>query len=368
MRTRFWRSPRSAHILSILIATILALHAVSAQAADSAAVEVVIAAINQARGQAGLVPLAVHPLLNQAAQVHVDDILANYTYSHRGSDGSWVEQRVARTGYAANPWVSENWVSSTSAAGAMNWWMNDYTHRVNILSSHWVEMGVGASSRSEGGEMVFVTVFSAGTGGAVMEAAAPPAADASNAAASVPAQGLDYAIQAGDTLMVIAARYGMDWRTLAAANGLGEYTVLQIGQVVHLPGVAAPAGGGGQAASAGAGAASGAYTVQPGDTLLGIALRYGIEWEELASLNGLSESSLLQIGQSLRVPGASQSATADASATAGVAGPAERYTIQAGDTIVGIAVRYNLDWQALLRLNGLGEDSILQLGQEIRLR
>ena len=68
--------------------------------------------VNQARAAAGLHPLEVHPLLNVAAQAHVDDMLANHTYGHWGTDGTLARDRVARTGYAENPWVSENWVSS----------------------------------------------------------------------------------------------------------------------------------------------------------------------------------------------------------------------------------------------------------------
>ena len=44
------------------------------------------------------------------------------------------------------------------------------------------------------------------------------------------------------------------------------------------------------------------------------------------------------------------------------------HTVAEGDTIITIALEYNLDWQELLALNGLGPDSLLQLGQEIRLR
>src|SRR5690606_30020211 len=131
---------------------------------------------NAVRVENGLAPLVENPLLSQAAQNHVNDMITNYVYGHYGSDGSTVKMRVARTGYSDSPWVSENWVSASNPNGAMRWWMNDYIHRVNILTAHWTEIGVGAGSR--GSEMIFVTVFSAGGGagssGAV--AAVPPQA------------------------------------------------------------------------------------------------------------------------------------------------------------------------------------------------
>ncbi|HMN29321.1 MAG TPA: LysM domain-containing protein, partial [Caldilineaceae bacterium] len=53
----------------------------------------------------------------------------------------------------------------------------------------------------------------------------------------MPPAGLDYTIQAGDTLGTIAARYGLTWQQIATANGLGAYSILEIGQVIRLPGV-----------------------------------------------------------------------------------------------------------------------------------
>jgi lysozyme len=44
------------------------------------------------------------------------------------------------------------------------------------------------------------------------------------------------------------------------------------------------------------------YVVQRGDTLLRIALRYGVSWRTIASLNGLSNPNLIYVGQRLRIP------------------------------------------------------------------
>lgn len=44
------------------------------------------------------------------------------------------------------------------------------------------------------------------------------------------------------------------------------------------------------------------YVVVPGDTLSGIAARYGVSTQSLMSLNGLSPSDILSVGQELRVP------------------------------------------------------------------
>jgi LysM repeat protein len=43
------------------------------------------------------------------------------------------------------------------------------------------------------------------------------------------------------------------------------------------------------------------------------------------------------------------------------------HTVATGDTIISIAVQYNVDWKALLDLNGLADNTLLALGQEIKL-
>ena len=46
------------------------------------------------------------------------------------------------------------------------------------------------------------------------------------------------------------------------------------------------------------------YTVQPGDTLLGIAQRFGVPVEQLARVNGIEDPDLIQVGQQLVLPAA----------------------------------------------------------------
>ena len=323
--------------------------------------------INRARANAGLAPLAVHPLLEQAAQAHVDDMIANYNYSHTGSDGSNVGMRVARTGYVANGWTGENWVAQGDAANALSWWLNSSIHRANILNPNWLEMGIGSGPHPGGWGTIYVVVFSRGSlnqaSGTVLSDPAFVARPAQ--VQTVSAAGTDYVIQSGDTLSTIAARYGLFWQDLAAANGLGEYSVLNLGQVIRLPGV-----GNGASASA-SGARNGSapqvavsvaghtqYTVQPGDTLLGIALGYGLTWQEVAAANGLTGSDLLQLGQVLRIPAYDSVEATTVSTT---------YAIQPGDTIIAIAMRYSLDWQHLLEINGFTDNTMLSIGQTIRL-
>ncbi len=183
--------------------------------------------------------------------------------------------------------------------------------------------------------------------------------------------GKPYLVQPGDTLLAISLRYGLTWQSVAAINGLSEHSLLQIGQTIRLPIEDAPITIN-PAAIGGPSDAVQGYTVQPGDTLAGIAGRYGIPWEDLAAANGLAADDFLSIGQTLRIPviaDAGQATTTAATTATASSAPAEPriYTVKEGDTVISIALRYDLDWKELLRKNGLGEQTVLNLGQQIRL-
>jgi len=384
---------RTICLLSLLVTTTLVIPSplvtpVHAQDGDvlsqlDAAAQTVALAINQQRANAGLPLLALHPLLNLAAQNHVNDMVANYNYSHYGTDGSNVKQRVQRTGYGNN-WASENWVSVSSPDLAIQWWMNSTVHRGNILNGNWHEYGIGFGSHPDNGELIFVAVFAAGQNGDAAQIVMPPPPEP----LPIPAGGVDYTVRAGDTLLSIGLRFGIEWPVIATANGLSEYSLLQIGQVIRLPGVDSIGGPVVEntqvAASAVEEESNGdtfvrRYTVQKGDTLVGIATIYGITWEELASENRLNEFSVISVGEQLRIPGTVKRAEQPATETSanetttqtmaetGSATP-EYYVVKSGDTIISIATRYNMGWHELLTLNNLSENSILQLDQKIRVR
>jgi LysM repeat protein/uncharacterized protein YkwD len=105
------------------------------------------------------------------------------------------------------------------------------------------------------------------------------------------------------------------------------------------------------------------YTVAPGDTLWGIAVRYGLDWQDIAIANNLKENDLLRIGQVLRLP--SPGGVGGPVETASVAPGQQRYTVVAGDTLISIGLRYGVAWQELAAVNGLREFDLLQIGQEL---
>lgn len=94
------------------------------------------------------------------------------------------------------------------------------------------------------------------------------------------------------------------------------------------------------------------YAVEPGDTVLGIALRFGMEMNDLMIANGLTAQSarLLRPGQELVIPVIGATAQpADAPSAPTPNGTI--YTVRSGDTIVGIAARTGIAVEAILAAN-----------------
>jgi uncharacterized protein YkwD len=102
-----------------------------------------LALVNQQRRGAGLKPVKLNPLLTASAQAHSQDMALNDFFSHRGSNGSTAESRIAATGYNAFT-SSENIAAGfATPTGVMQAWMDSPPHRKNLLNPILQEMGVG---------------------------------------------------------------------------------------------------------------------------------------------------------------------------------------------------------------------------------
>jgi LysM repeat protein/uncharacterized protein YkwD len=338
--------------------------------------------MNRLRIEAGLHPLNVHPLLNLAANLHIQDMIATNHWGHTGSDGSSVRQRVTRLGYTIDGWAGENWATYKDIQTSISWWMTHPPHRDNVLNRPYKEMGIGTAPHPRGWGVILVVVFTTGSSNQVAGAAIVP----ENAQAPLPqvvvsapqpvqnVEGSIYTIQAGDTLSTIGQRYGVNWQSIARANGLGEFSVLRIGNQIVLPGVQSTQNQSSaaltQAPAQGADAES--YTVVAGDTLFGIAMRNQMHWDDLAVYNEISPNAILQIGDRIKIP--SSSSAGNRAGTGGeaenpplVQQPTRLHKVKAGETLWSIAATYNVDWYKLMAVNGLKENSLIAIGQEIRL-
>lgn len=98
----------------------------------------------------------------------------------------------------------------------------------------------------------------------------------------------EYTVQSGDTLSAIASRYGTTYQKIAQDNGISNPNVIFAGQKLKIY----KSGGSSNSRTVD-------YAVRQGDTLSGIASRYGTTWQKIASDNGLENPNFIVPGQRL---------------------------------------------------------------------
>ncbi len=103
------------------------------------------------------------------------------------------------------------------------------------------------------------------------------------------------------------------------------------------------------------------YVVQPGDTVAGIAGRFGLRTVDVLTWNGLSWRSVIYPGQTLAL----QPATPATPAPAPTPAATTVHAVVAGDTVYAIAQRYGTSVDAVLSANGLTRSSIIYPGQTL---
>ena len=96
------------------------------------------------------------------------------------------------------------------------------------------------------------------------------------------------------------------------------------------------------------------YTVQPGDTLSGIAAAYDTTYQHLAAINGIANPNLIYPGQVLTISGGGASAPQQTV-----------YTVKSGDTLSGIAAAFGTTYQRLAAVNGIRNPNLIYPGQQI---
>ncbi|WP_332603342.1 LysM peptidoglycan-binding domain-containing protein [Arthrobacter sp. S2(2024)] len=117
-------------------------------------------------------------------------------------------------------------------------------------------------------------------------------------------------------------------------------------------------------------AAPATYTIVRGDTISGIAARYGLNTNTVLQLNGLSGNTIIYPGQQIKLTGSVPAPSAPAPAPSPASGPASSstasYTVVPGDTLGGIAARHGVALSDVFTWNGLNGRSIIYPGQKIK--
>jgi len=123
-----------------------------------------------------------------------------------------------------------------------------------------------------------------------------------------------YVVQEGDTLSQIAVDHNTTVAAIAQLNDIDNPRTIIVSQRLRIPSVSGTpvsSSGGQQQATPTPQptptplptTAPVRHTVQPGDTLYGIAIAYGVSIVELAQLNGIVNYNQLSVGQVITIPG-----------------------------------------------------------------
>lgn len=143
----------------------------------------------------------------------------------------------------------------------------------------------------------------------------PVASTAAPESTLAPVGEQSYTIQSGDVLVNIAKRFGTTAEEIASYNGWADGTahLIYAGLVIKIPpGGTAATGTDAAASSSTTGvttttvdtAAEATYTVENGDTLSGIAKKFGVTVDQLVAVNGWSDGTahLIYAGMKIKIP------------------------------------------------------------------
>lgn len=147
-----------------------------------------------------------------------------------------------------------------------------------------------------------------------------------------------YTVQKGDSLYVIANKYGITVDELKAANNLSS-NLLNVGQILKIP-----------TKEEITPSEYEVYIVKSGDSLWSIATDYGVSVDEIIELNNLG-TTLLQIGQQILIPKKVETIK-------------NVYIVKAGDNLYSIANKYGITVDDLKKANNLTSNN-LSINQEL---
>lgn len=164
------------------------------------------------------------------------------------------------------------------------------------------------------------------------------------AAANSKISGSSYTVKSGDTLSSISQRSGISIDNLAKWNNIKNKNLINVGQKLTL-----------KAPASNSVSSTKTYTVKAGDTLSGIAYKHGTTYQELQKLNNIKDPNKINVGQVIKLPGAS-----GANSSGGT------YTVKSGDVLSVIAQNLGVTTKYLQDKNNIKNANLIYPGQKIK--
>jgi LysM repeat protein len=173
-------------------------------------------------------------------------------------------------------------------------------------------------------------------------------------ASPLPAMADQYVVQVGDTLGSIAQHHHVSVSELARVNGIRDINLVRIGETLLIP----------------VHQQNQWYRVQWGDTLSGIAVKFGMDIATIRSMNP-SLGTFPLAGQLLRLcsPCSSSSGSTASSGggyqSAAAATSGQVHIVRPGETLSSIAALYGESTAVLMSANGIQNPNLIVIGQRL---
>jgi LysM repeat protein len=191
---------------------------------------------------------------------------------------------------------------------------------------------------------------------------------------------ITHVVQSGETVAILAERYGSTVEAIAQANGLDSSFLIRVGQTLVIPVPLEVPVTATQAVTVVTATPSGpvpplgsdnTYAVRPGDTLSRIARLFNTNVETLAQLNGIVNVDRIQVGQMLQLPvstGDSDTtppSTATPTPVVDAGPPQATYVVRPGDSLYRISLLYGVPIARIAQANNIVNANRIYVGQRL---
>lgn len=173
-----------------------------------------------------------------------------------------------------------------------------------------------------------------------------------------------HCVQEGENLFQISRRYNISLKEILKINNLNEKSVLREGAVIKIP------------VKQEVSIKTVPYTVQEGENLFRIGLKYNITVDKLCQINNFTEEVKLIRGMKINVPllekeippkEIGRERKEDANGKKSESGSFFYHTMKKGETLYKLSKIYNTELNALLTLNRISDSTILKPGIRIKI-
>ena len=164
-----------------------------------------------------------------------------------------------------------------------------------------------------------------------------------------------YIVQSGDTLTSIAIKFDTTVQAIAELNDLQNPNLIYVGEILKIP-----TNSRGNLSAPSSRHYIKTYIVQSGDTLTSIAKKFNTTADKIALLNNITNPNLIYPGQILKIETSINSSIRGYNFNT-------MYTVQKGDTLLGISRKLDVDYKELIQKNDITNSNLIYTGEVLKI-